>query len=619
MVKIKYMNKIILIVTGWLLLGSVCLKADGVTFKASAPGTVVMGQQFQLTYTINQEGAGMPRTPDLSDFNVLMGPSSSVNRSIQFVNGKSTSYFSQTFTYVLMPKKEGTFNLSPATIKIKNSNYNSNSLVIKVLPPDKADDASTASGGSNGNNAAASKGSSNVGSNELFVRMNVSKRNVYEQEGLLVTFKLYSLYDAALNDVKFPDFKGFLAQDIELNPQWKLENHNGRNYRTVVIKQTVLYPQRSGKITIDGGKYDAIVRIHSKQRVRSIFDDIFDTYQDVKKVLTSSPVTINVKPLPGNKPASFNGAVGNYTMKATMNSDRIKTNEAVTITVTLAGNGNIKLAKNPEVMFPNDFEIYDPKVENNIKTSISGSNGTKTIEYMAIPRYAGDFEIPAIRFSYFDLKSNSYKTLSSETFKLHVEKGIGGENASGPVVSNFGTQESVKYLGKDIRYIKVSKPHFVSNTEIFFGSFTYVMAYVIIAILFIVFFAIYRKQVKENANIALVRTKKANKIAVRRLKKAEKLLKENSKEAFYDEVLRAIWGYLSDKLNIPQAELTKDNVQAELMTYGVDKELSDNFMNILNTCEFAHYAPSQAPEAMDQLFKQTVEAIGKMENTIKKQ
>ena len=599
------MRKFIFIVTGLLFLAGTCLKADGVTFKASAPDAVVMGQQFQLTYTVNEEGAGGLRTPDLADFEVLMGPTSSVSRSMQYINGKSSSSYSQTFTYVLMPKKEGTFNLSPATIKIKNSNYSSNSLVIKVLPPDKA-------------NEAASSGSSNIGGDELFVRMNVSKRSVYEQEGFLVTFKLYSLYDAALNDVKFPEFEGFLSQDIELNPQWTLENYNGRNYRTVVIKQTVLYPQRSGKITIEGGKYDAVVRIRSKQRVRSIFDDFFDTYQDVKRVLTTPPVTIDVKPLPSGKPASFRGAVGSYTMKASINSDHIKTNEAVTINIVLSGNGNIKLAKNPEISFPNDFEVYDPKVDNNIKTTSSGTSGTKSIEYMAIPRYAGDFEIPAVQFSYFDPKDGSYKTLSSQPFKLHVEKGIGGENSSSPVISNFGTQERVKYLGQDIRYIKVSKPHFVSNKEFFFGSFMYIMAYVLIAVLFIVFFAIYRKQVKENANIALVRTKKANKIAVRRLKKAERLLKERKKEEFYDEVLRAVWGYLSDKLNIPQANLTKENVEAELMVFGGDKEVSDRFIDILNTCEFARYAPSQAPEAMEQLFKQTFDAIGKMENITKK-
>jgi hypothetical protein len=325
-----------------------------------------------------------------------------------------------------------------------------------------------------------------------------------------------------------------------------------------------------------------------------------------------------VKPLPPGKPASFSGAVGNYTMKTSINSTNVKANEAITIKTILSGNGNIKLLKNPEVVFPNDFEVFDPKVDNSLKTTTAGASGTKTIEYTAIPRFGGDFEIPAIRFSYFNPKSEKYETISSEPYTLHVEKGAGGEGANSPVVSNFGSQESVKYLGQDIRYIKMSKPHFISNKEIFFGSFTYLLSYLIITILFIVFFLIYRKQVKENANIALVRTKKANKTAVRRLKTAEKLLKEHKKEAFYDEVLRAVWGYLSDKLNIPQAILTKDNVGVELSKYGVDETLSNEFMEILNTCEFARYAPAQASDAMDQLFKQTGSAISKMENTIKK-
>ena len=614
-------KQLILFLALWLTAGATHLvKANGVTFRASAPSAVVMGQQFQLTYTVNTEGASSLRTPDLSDFEVLMGPSSSVSRSMQIVNGQMSSSYSQTFTYVLMPKKEGTFNIGPGSIKIKNANYSSNSLVIKVLPPDKA---GSAGGGRSGGAAAgaagagASQGSTSVGANELFVRMNVANRSVYEQEGILVTFKIYSLYDVDLDDIKFPEFEGFLAQDIELNPQWTLENYNGRNYRTAVFKQTILYPQRSGKITIGSGRFDAIAHVRVKQRSGSIFDELMGGgYQDIRKVLTTAPVTIDVKPLPSGKPESFNGAVGGYTMKATINSNQAKTNEAVTVTVTLTGNGNIKLAKNPTVTFPNDFEVYDPKVETNIRTTASGSSGTKTIEYIAIPRYAGDFEIPAIRFSYFDPRNGSYKTLTSEPFKLHVEKGP--EGAASPAVSNYGSQEDVKYLSKDIRYIKTSSPHFVnSRGDIFFGSFTYVLAYVLIALLFAVFFVIYRKQMKENADLAFVRTKRANKVALRRLKTAEKLMKEGRKEDFYDEIFRTLWGYLSDKLNIPQADLTRENVGNELATFGADETLAKDLMQILDTCEFARYAPSQASDTLDTLYRQTADAIGRMENLTK--
>ena len=605
-------KKIIFLFALLLSISTPSLRADNITFKASAPASVVLGEQFKLAYTVTNANGTEFRAPDLSEFNVVYGPTTAIGSYSENINGQYTSVTTQTFTYVLTAKKEGTVNLSPATIKIKNANYSSNSLVIKALPQGQAGSASQPQSGGNTN----STSPSGISNDAVFMQILVSNRNVYEQEGFLVTFKLYTLHDLSLKTQKFPEFEGFLAQDIELNPQWTLEHYKGQNYRVATIKQTILYPQRSGKITIGTGKHDVVIRLVSQKRVRSIFDDPF-TYHDIQKELTTPAVTIDVKPLPPGKPASFSGAVGNYTMKSSISSNNVKTNEAVTIKVALNGNGNIRLLKNPDVIFPNDFEVYDPKIDNNIRTTTSGSSGTKTIEYMAIPRYAGDFEIPAIQFSYFDPKTGAYKTLNSESFKLHVEKGAGGEGAS-PVVSNFSQQENVKYLGQDIRYINISKPHFVSNQEIFFGSFTYALAYLIITILFIAFFIIYRKQVKENANIALVRTKKANKIAVKRLKNAEKLLKENKKEEFYDEVLRAVWGYLSDKLNILQADLTKDNVETELSKYGVEEALSHEYMDILNTCEFARYAPSQASDAMGSLFKQTVNAIGKMENTIKK-
>lgn len=596
-----------------ILTAGASIKADDVVFKASAPDAVVMGQQFRLTYTLNAEGKEL-RLQEIPDFDVLMGPSQSVSYSSNWVNGKSSSETTVTYTYILMPKKEGTFNIAPASIKVKGANYTSNGLVVKVLPPDKSTNSNN---GGEGNSGSAS---ASIGKDDYFVRMDVSNRNVYEQEGFLVTFKLYAARPCTFNaPPKFPEFEGFLAQEVELpdQKQWSQEHYNGRNYFTVVLKQTVLYPQRSGNITIESGKFDVAIRIATPQKVRSIFDDFFDSYQDVTKTLVTSPVTINVKPLPSGKPASFSGAVGHFAMTSSISSDNVKTNEAVTVKVKITGTGNIKLIKNPEVVFPNDFDIYDPKVETDFKTTAAGVTGSKTIEYMAIPRYAGDFEIPAISFSYFDVKSDSYKTLTGEPYKLHVEKGKDGEG-NAPVMSSFSNKESVKYLGKDIRYLKTKDISFTSTNDIFFGSVMYFMCYLVPAILFIVFFFIYRKQVKENSNIALVRTKKANKMAVRRLKIAGKLMKENKKEEFYDEVLRALWGYLSDKLNIPQANLSKDNVEAELTKYGVDEALINEFMDILNTCEFARYAPSQASDAMDKLYDLTVDAIGKMENTIKK-
>jgi hypothetical protein len=591
------------------------LKADDVTFKASAPPSVAMGSQFRLEFIVNVLNGTEFRLPSslTENFEMLTGPIPSTSQSYSFTNGKGTSSVSTTYTCIMMPKKEGTFELEPATIKIGNSEYKSNQLTIKVLPQDPASPAPP--GGRTQEQQAAA---SNVSAENIFIRMIVSDRSVYEQEGFLVTFKLYSIPDVvSIDNAKFPEFEGFFAQDVELNDrQLVLENYNGRNYQTLLLKQTVLYPQRSGKIDIGKGMVRVILRVRSQSRSRSFFESILD-YQNVAKELFSQPVTIDVKPLPSGKPASFSGAVGSYTMSSEISKTELKANEAVTVKLAIKGAGNIKLLKTPEVRFPNDFDIYDPKVDNNnIYISAAGVNGTKTIEYMAIPRYAGDFEIPDINFSYFDTKAGTYKTISTKPFKLHVEKGEEGSNA--PVVSNFTNRENVKFLGKDIHYIKVGNVHFVSNKEIFFGSFLYVMAYLMITVLFIVFFTIYRKQVKENSNIAFVRTKKANKTAVKRLKQAEKLLKENKEEAFYEEVLRALWGYLSDKLNLSQSELTKENVAAKLTWYGVNEALSGEFLEIINTCEFARYAPIRTSGAMDKLFTETIDAIGKMESTIKK-
>ena len=591
-------------------------RADEITFKASAPEAVIMGETFRLSYTVNAEGKDL-RIPEITDFEVLIGPSTSTSMSTQVLNGKMSTETSLTFTYILQPKKEGTFTIAPATIKVNNANYTSNAVKIKVLPPDKADEA--AAQGGNGNSS-----TSAIGKDDLFITAVISKKSVYEQEGFLVTYKLYAnprkTNVVGINQIKLPEFEGFLTQDVELptNRQLTLENYNGKNYGTFVVRQSVLFPQRSGKITIPSGSLDVALRVQvQSRRPRSVFDFFEDAgYVDVNKTVPISAVTVDVKPLPSGKPASFSGGVGNFTMTSSISSEKVKTDEAVTVKVVISGNGNVKLLKNPEVEFPNDFDIYDPKVETNIKTTTGGSTGTKTIEYMAIPRYAGDFEIPAIAFSYFDTKSGAYKTLTSGPYKLHVEQGQGGGNA--PVVSNFSNKESVKYLGKDIRYLKVNPIRFVPRDEMFFGSLAFYLCYIIPVVLFVIFFVIYRKQVKENANIALVRTKKANKTAVKRLKNAGKLLKENKKEEFYDEVLRALWGYLSDKLSIPLANLTKDNVEAELAKYGVDESLISEFMDILNTCEFARYAPAQASDAMDKLYEQTIDAIGKMENTIKK-
>ncbi|GBU08057.1 aerotolerance-like protein [Bacteroidales bacterium] len=593
------------------------LLAQDVSFKGSAPSAVAVGQQFRLSYSINSDAKDL-RVPELSDFEVLMGPSVSSSKSMSYSAGQTRTVISNTYTYILMGKSEGTFTIPAASIKVGNSEYKSNPLTVKVLPQDKS--GAAAQGGAQEQGGDVSSETKAASDEDVFVRMHISKNSVYENEGFLVTFKLYSLYDVtALENLKFPDFDGFIAQEIDLlqERQMELDSYNGRNYRSFVLKQTVLYPQRSGKISLESGKYDIVIRIRSQQKGRNIFD-VFDTYSNVKKSLTTSTTSINVKPLPSGKPASFNGAVGQYSMSSSISTTDTKANESVTVKLVLSGNGNIKLLKNPELNFPNDFEIYDPQVNLSLKTNASGVSGSKTIEYLTIPRHAGDFEIPAVEFSYFDINSGSYKTLKSDAYKLHVAKGTGENTASSAVFSGSSNKEDVKFLGKDIHYVKTKNISFSQKGQFFFGSLTYWLFYIVPLVLFVFFFFYYRKQVKENSNIALLRTKKANKVASKRLKNAGVLLKSGNKEAFYDETLKAVWGYLSDKLNIPLANLTKDNVDVELNNYGVSQELLDKFRYILDNCEFARYAPSSDAHEMDKVFESALDAIDKMENTIKK-
>ena len=602
-------------------LGTLNTIGQNITFKGNAPGAVVVNQQFRVNYTLTTQGdAGKDlRLSDVNGLETLFGPTLSGKNAYSYQDGSGNSFtqWNLTYTYVLLAKEEGTYTIPPATIKIGNSEYKSNEITVKVLPADQV--ASANQGGKGqvqaGQPVQAQSGGPSIGNSDLFIRMHVSKSSVYENEAFLVTFKLYSLVDiTGFESMKFPEFEGFIAQEIELpsDHQMSLENYNGRNYRTVIMKQTILYPQRSGKITIGSGKFDANVRVRSQQRTRSVFDDFFETYQNVKKSITSSSVTVDVKPLPMGKPASFTGAVGDYKMTSSISATEMKANDAVTIKLTISGNGNVKLIKNPEITFPADFDVFDPKIDVSTKVSASGVTGSKTIEYYAIPRYAGDFTIPKLQFSYFDLKSGSYKTLSTEEHHLHVEPGEGGSTAS-PTIINSTNKENLRHLGEDIRHIKLSGFTFHKG-DFFFGTFTYCLFYLIPFVLFVTFFIYFRKQVQQNANIALMRTKKANKVASQRLKTANKYLKENKREAFYDEILKAVWGYLSDKLSIPVASLTKDNVEAELTTYGAGEELINAFKDILNTAEFARFTPSQGHGAMDELYHSTVSAINKMEN-----
>lgn len=585
------------------------LFAQEVIFKASAPKGVVKNEQFRLTYTLNKEGKDIRLPSGMDGFDILFGPSVSSSYSTQIINGKSTSQSSFSYTYILIAPEEGSFTIAPASITVNGSNYKSNSIKIDVLPPDKEVEKSQS-----GQSSSSSSTSTEIKKTDAFIRAIVSKNRIYEQEGFMVTFKLYTTFNVVdFGRIEFPEFEGFLVEELDIpsNQQLQLEHYDGRNYYTADLRKTLLFPQRSGKMTIPSGRLEMVFSVPSGKKVSSFFG-MQEVNVDVKKPMITNPVTINVNALPSGKPSSFKGAVGSFTFTPTISTNEIRANEPITVTLKISGTGNQKLIQNPEVEFPTNFELYDPTIVNDLTAGPNGLSGTRTVEYLVIPRYEGDYSIPAIEFSYFDINSRSYKTVKSPTYSLTVLKG----DPSKATASSYVNQQQVK-VEQDIRYIKTEKPMFLNTDRFFVGSWGYWMWYLIPFILLCLFFIFYRKQMKLNSNIALMRNKRASKVAKRRLKKAEVYLKKKDKENFYNEVLRSLWGYFSDKLSIPGADLTKRNIGAELSDYGVDETLIDKFMKILETCEFARYAPVESSAAMDEIYEETSDAIGKMETILK--
>ena len=428
------------------------------------------------------------------------------------------------------------------------------------------------------------------------------------------------------NNTKLPEFTGFLKQDLEQGEiQTELEHYNGRNYQTAVLYRTILYPQHSGDIKIDPANFEAVLRVQVQQRARSIFDDFFGSYTNVTKMLTAPGVTIHVSPLPAGKPAGFSGGVGHFTLTPSISQTEIQANEAVTIKLDISGSGNMKLLKTPAIDWPEGFEPYDPKVTNNFKTTTSGVSGTKSIEYLAIPRSAGEYTIPAVNFSYFDIDSKAYKTLSTPEYTIRVKRGAGESSAISdqPSVVSYTQKEDIKQLGSDIRYMATNDIHVPRVPNARFagksglgleGLYKYIwLFYVIPLIIAIVLLIVLRKQIQEASDLTRMRYKRANKVAQKRLKAAAAALKANDKNTFYAAIESAAWTYLSDRLSIPTADLNKENIASILRQKGVAEALIKEVMDVLSTAEFARYAPT-TDHTMDDLYTATTNLINNLED-----
>ena len=601
-----------------LLIGAMSAWADDVVFQANAPKQVVLGKPFQISYSVNQRAKNF-RAPEFVDFDVLAGPYTSQSSSTSFVNGKRSSVINLTFTYTIMAQKEGTFSIAPATIMVSGEQYRSNGLKITVLPPDEEEHADASRSGSNSSNAKASSSGSNSGSavsgENIFMKTIVSKTKVKEQECILLQYKIYwAGVDLAqfTNNTQIPEFKGFLKQDLEQGEiQTNLEHYNGRNYNTAVIYQTLLYPQRAGEVKIEPASFEAVLRVQNRANVRSLFEEFYGSYTNVTKTLNAPGTTIHVSSLPSGKPAGFSSGVGQFSIQSSISSQDITTNDAVTIRLTIQGTGNMKLVKTPAVDWPEGFEVYDPKVQNNFKSTTAGVSGTKSIEYLAIARAAGDYTIPPISFSYYDTQADEYRVLQTPEYTVHVARDA-AEQSQPTVVNPFVVKEDIRQLGTDIRYIHTTALPAVREPLLSGFTGLWWLLYLVPTLLAALLFVIFRKRIRENADESRVRYKKAGKVAQKRLKKAKKLMSE-SNAAFYEEIERAAWTYLSDRLSIPTAELNKDNIAEILRAKGTAEALIQQVREVLSTAEFARYAPSAAG-SMQDLYSATESLINALED-----
>ena len=601
-----------------LLIGAMSAWADDVVFQANAPKQVVLGKPFQISYSVNQRAKNF-RAPEFVDFDVLAGPYTSQSSSTSFVNGKRSSAINLTYTYTIMAQKEGTFSIAPATIMVSGEQYRSNGLKITVLPPDEEEHADASRSGSNSSNAKASSSGSNSGSavsgENIFMKTIVSKTKVKEQECILLQYKIYwAGVDLAqfTNNTQIPEFKGFLKQDLEQGEiQTNLEHYNGRNYNTAVIYQTLLYPQRAGEVKIEPASFEAVLRVQNRANVRSLFEEFYGSYTNVTKTLNAPGTTIHVSSLPSGKPAGFSSGVGQFSIQSSISSQDITTNDAVTIRLTIQGTGNMKLVKTPAVDWPEGFEVYDPKVQNNFKSTTAGVSGTKSIEYLAIARAAGDYTIPPISFSYYDTQADEYRVLQTPEYTVHVARDAADQSQQ-TVVNTFVDKEDIRQLGTDIRYIHTTALPAVREPLLSGFTGLWWLLYLVPTLLAALLFVIFRKRIRENADESRVRYKKAGKVAQKRLKKAKKLMSE-SNAVFYEEIERAAWTYLSDRLSIPTAELNKDNIAEILRAKGTAEALIQQVREVLSTAEFARYAPSAAG-SMQDLYSNTESLINALED-----
>lgn len=585
----------------------ISFRAHGQNIQAvmDAPPVVSAGEQFQLNISVNAKPSSFT-PPNLNDFDILMGPGTSSSSSIQIINGKMSETSEYTYSYVLQARKNGKINIPAAEFIINGKKYSTNAINVEVT--------GTVSQSQRNQGSSAGPNQEVDESGDLFIRVFLDKSSAFQGEYITATVKLYSRVDiSSITRLDLPSFDGFYKQDIATPPLRRLDREiiNGQAYGTGVLKKFVLIPQKTGEITIEPGVMECTVEVQSSSN--SFFDDFFSSpFQSVQKRVKSKPVKVNIRALPP-RPASFSGAVGKFNFDASYDKTKAKANDPVILRLTVNGAGNLKLIDAPKINFPEGIETSEPTVTDKTNENDGGISGTKQFEYLLIPRAPGKIVLPPIEFSYFDPVARQYKTLTSPSATLEIEPGSNGNATSGTSVS----KEDLQFLGKDIRFIKLNPVKLKENGSKVFGSFMFYVGYILPLLVFASVLVWRRNYIRQNANAVLTRNRKARKYAIKRLKKAKEYLAHSKKENFYEEVLKAIWGYISDKLNIPVSELSRETAREELLNSGVEKDMITRVLNLLDTCEFARYAPASSENTMESDYREAITIITQIQERIR--
>ncbi|MBR1727818.1 MAG: protein BatD [Muribaculaceae bacterium] len=594
-----------------LLLCSAISAGASVSFTVQAPRQVNEGSKFNVTFVLkNAEGSGFV-APDIPGATKLYGPALSTSYSQSWVNGKSSSSSSQEYTMIYKATKQGRLNVGSAVVDVNGRRMTTKPFTIEVLPPDKAANSQPRSlqeeqrqherRGVQYDDPITQSADKAVTGNDIFVRIEMSKPRVYEQQAVVCTIKLYTKYQVSqFIPTLQPSFDGFLIEEIPMQPSLNnVETFNGQQYMVAVLKKCILYPQQSGKLTITSGNYD--VNVVQYENYRTIFGTLSQPVEK-KLVVKSNTATVNILPLPEPKPADFTGAVGHFTVATSINPTPLKTYQAATYSYVITGTGNLKYIKAPVVAFTKQMDVYDPKTNVKVNPASGDMSGSVQIDYPFIPQFAGEFTIPASNFTYFDPETGKYVSVPVPQQPLKVAKGEGAPS------------NHYRLQNMDIRHLHQGDLHLSKTHTFVIDDWRYWMAFVLPALLMAALMVYYRKQLRQRADVRLMRNKRASKVAQRRLKQARASMNKGDQTAFYADLLTAMWGYMSDKLSIPVSELDKENIQSELTAYGVDPDLTQQAMALLDKCEFAQYAPELAHGDMAPVLDEAATLIGKLEN-----